>query len=113
MSDKPLDSIGIDPAGSEVGNHDFVAINETSIQRFEAKRAAIFEAELAAVTRERDALKEILQRLVEAKIEKDTCGDTARYRRLKIGAWEAAQDTLTRLASGELRKPSPATSPAA
>lgn len=61
--------------------------------------------ELAAVTRERDALAVALQRLIDAKAEKDVNGETEKYRSLKSGAWETARETLTRLASGDLRKP--------
>jgi hypothetical protein len=51
---------------------------------------------LATVTQERDQLRAALQRLVDAKDEKDANGDTPRYRELKAGAWEEAREVLAK-----------------
>lgn len=61
--------------------------------------------ELTAVTRERDALHAVLERLVAAKDEKDANGLTLRYCSMKRGLWERARETLIKLDAGELRKP--------
>ena len=56
---------------------------------------------IAELTKQRDQLRAALQRLVDAKDEKDANGDTPRYRELKAGAWEEAREVLLRAPRSE------------
>ena len=119
MSRKPLDCVGIDPAGSEVGKHDFrpmptepiihgpgrispVAIERTAEarERYYSEKItelAITQQELGRVARERDALRAALD-----FIARNDGGDLAPAHRAIV---KMARDTLAKLASGELRRP--------
>lgn len=73
-------------------------------RRTDEEREAYFVtklAELVNATKQRDHLRAALQRLVDAKDEKDANGDTPRYRELKAGAWEEAREVLLRVPRSE------------
>ena len=48
-----------------------------------------------AMERDRDNLREILRRLIQAKDEKEAHGDTPVYRSLKNGLWAAARNAIS------------------
>ncbi|QEH36578.1 hypothetical protein OJF2_51620 [Aquisphaera giovannonii] len=123
---KPLDCVGVDPAKTQVGKHDFqpsptepivhgvgavqhggkFVLKERSPEDREAYYAGKIaelvtsQKELAAVTRERDAMKAALEAI---KLRSPM---TLLSNPPKDFAAEKARDVLTKLSSGELRKPS-------
>ena len=52
-------------------------------------------AQMSQMEHDRDNLREILRRLIQAKDEKEAHGDTLVYRSLKKGLWGAARNTIS------------------
>jgi hypothetical protein len=92
MSGRPLDCVGVDPAKAEVGKHDFRPSPTEPIVHGVGQVLVVDE--LAAVTRERDALKAALERCVNALYRGGDFPETASF----------GSQTLAKLETGELRK---------
>ena len=121
MSGKPLDCVGIDPAGSDVGKHDFrpmptepiihgpgrispVAIERTAEarERYYSEKItelAITQQELGRVARERDALVRVVHLAGAMAGHPKDANEGCR------NICKLVRDTKDKLASGELRKP--------
>ena len=116
MTDKPLDCVGIDPAKSQVGKHDFVLTERSPESKDAYYLARITElvtarSELDAVIRERDALKDTLTFYAETENHRGkwialACGCCSEDvpPAVETDEGERARETLARLASGDLRK---------
>lgn len=111
MSGKPLDCVGVDPAKSGVGKHDFqpapteliihgpgridqVMRTPESRERYYCEKItelAITQQELGRVTRERNALAKALERIKSGDVQ--------------TGIQLFAAEILAKLDVGEFRKP--------
>ena len=107
MSEKPLDCVGVDASRVDLGKSDFVPCPERPILYGEGKPPVVDQSELAAVTRERDALKAALERCCKPFVLANTAQGIRVEAMLREFALrhQHALETLARLESGELRKP--------